>query len=95
MDMRDNFRLNKYDWAKYILLNCSFKLTSKDKLIACYLIYSRQMEENVFYYDAFQISQRSGLALRTVQKSIGRLIGIGSISFLSKRMFKLEEINNE
>jgi hypothetical protein len=80
-------------WLSYILFSCPYKLTSKDKLVASYLIFFPK-EDGCHTSDniATVISERSGLAIRTVQKSIGRLVAIGAVSFVTDAHFILEEV---
>ena len=53
-------------WLSHILFGCPYKLTSKDKLVATYLIY--YPEEDGFYKNSPDftniIAQQSGLAVR-------------------------------
>lgn len=82
------------EWLAYILFSCPYKLTSKDKLVASFLIYV-PMEENSHKAPnnlAEIISSNSHLAVRTVQKSLGRLVAIGAVTFVTDSHFILEEI---
>lgn len=85
--------MNDNLWLSYILFSCPHKLTSKDKLVATYLTYF-PIEEGMYSGDnvAYVISRQSGLAVRTIQKSIGRLVGIGAVSFVTDSHFILEKI---
>lgn len=76
---------------KKILLCCPYKLTSKDKLVATYLFLRKDID-GVRWYSDEAIAQKTGLALRTVHKSVGRLEAIGAISFLYKECFVFEEL---
>lgn len=78
-------------WLSYILFSCPYKLTSKDKLVAVYLTYC-PLKNGLHSSDniAYVISQKSGLAVRTIQKSIGRLVAIGAVSFVTDSHFILE-----
>jgi hypothetical protein len=83
----------KYEfyWLAKLLVNCKFKLTSKDKLVASYLILPKE-DCGARRYSAVSISELSGLSLRTVHKSVGRLEAIGAISFLTDNHYALEDI---
>lgn len=65
------------------------KLTSKDKLVAAFLMTSKRDGE-CYLYNPESVARNSGLALRTVQKSIGRLSAIGYITFLTDKAFIFE-----
>ena len=81
-------------WLFNILYNCRYKLTSKDKLVAAYLTLT-PLEENAHKVSGNfvqAISASSGLAVRTVQKSLGRLVAIGAVSFLTDYHFILEDV---
>lgn len=81
-------------WLSHILFGCPYKLTSKDKLVATYLMY--YPEEDGFYKNSPDftniIAQQSGLAIRTVQKSMGRLTAIGAIKFVTDEHFVLGDL---
>lgn len=87
-------RVNDMVWLSHILFSCSHKLTSKDKLVAAFLIYFP--EEDGFFkigHDLINIvSQQSGLAVRTIQKSIGRLTAIGAVKFVTDEHFVLGDL---
>ena len=81
-------------WISHILFSCPYKLTSKDKLVATYLTYFPEEDGFYKYSQKFTIivSEQSGLALRTVQKSIGRLSAIGAIKFVTDEHFTLGDL---
>mgnify|MGYP004463716897 CR=1 FL=1 len=87
---------NEKIWLGNILLKDKYKLTSKDKLVATYLIYAPH-DGNFFKQPqnfpslAHAISYYSGLAVRTVQKSLGRLVAVGAITFVTNIHFILED----
>lgn len=89
--------VDKKEWLGNLLFRCKHKLTTKDKLVASYLLFSPEFrDKNCYiipnYYEslAHAISYFSGLRLRTVQKSLGRLSGIGFLSIITKHAFILE-----
>jgi hypothetical protein len=88
--------MNTYEkeWLSNILFSHHYKLTSKDKLVATYLTLCAK--EYGFYKAGFSfallVSQVSGLAVRTVQKSMGRLTAIGAIKFVTDEHFILENL---
>lgn len=84
--------MNEKQWLGYILFNCPYRLTSKDKLVASYLVFF-PTEDGCYKGDnvANIISDKTGLAIRTVQKSIGRLVAIGAVSFVTDIHFILEK----
>ena len=86
---------NNLIWLSCLLFSCPHKLTSKDKLVATYMIYGSEDNKGIFKKDPLYtqiISEQSGLALRTVQKSMGRLEAIGAIKFVAKDMFVLRRV---
>lgn len=87
-------RVNDMVWLSHILFSCPYKLTSKDKLVATYLIYYPEEDGFYKYSPDFTniISQQSGLAIRTVQKSIGRLAAIGAIKYVTDEHFTLGDL---
>lgn len=70
------------------------KLTSKDKLVAAFLI-TCPYDNGCYLYDAKRIAASSRLAIQTVQKSVGRLEAIGYVSFVTDVHFILEFGNAE
>lgn len=76
----------------------SKKLTSKDKLVATYLLISSRQNKDGTYWGKFQpqrISYFSGLALRTVQKSFFRLYSISAINSNDNVIYRLGEWEDE
>lgn len=91
--------IDKKKWLGHLIFRCRYKLTTKDKLVAAYLSFSPEFKEKNLYRIpnhhqslAHAISYFSGLRLRTVQKSLGRLSAIGAISFINNHEFILEDI---
>lgn len=80
----------KIFWLEYVLY-IGKKLTSKDKLVAAYLITS-PTEEGCYIYDAENIARNSGLAVKTVQKSVGRLSSLGVITFVTDVHYIIEVV---
>lgn len=66
-------------------------LTSKDKLTATYLLFVREENGVKICNDetVCDISKKSRLAERTIQKSIARLSFVGFIRFVEKNCFVL------
>lgn len=87
-------RVDDMVWLSHILFSCPYKLTSKDKLVATYLIYYPEEDGFYKYSPDFTniIAQQSGLAIRTVQKSIGRLAAIGAIKYVTDEHFTLGDL---
>lgn len=87
-------RVNDMVWLSHILFSCPHKLTSKDKLVATFLIYFPK--EDGFHKIGADlinmVSQQSGLAVRTIQKSIGRLTAIGAVKFVTDEHFVLGDL---
>lgn len=87
---------NEEIWLGNLLFGDKYKLTSKDKLVAAYLIYSPHdgsffKQPQNFPSLAHAIANFSGLAVRTVQKSLGRLVAVGAITFVTNIHFILED----
>lgn len=87
-------------WLGKILFNEKYRLTSKDKLVASYLLFLPK--DGIYLRSprnypslAHAISAYSGLAVRTVQKSLGRLVGIGAVAFVTDVHLILEEVEWE
>ena len=92
--------VDKRLWLGNLIFRCKHKLTTKDKLVASYLFFSPEFKEGNCYkiptkYQsvAHAISYFSGLKVRTVQKSLGRLSAIGAITFITDYHFILETVN--
>lgn len=85
--------MNENQWLSYILFSCPYKLTSKDKLVATYLTFVplEEMMHKAPKNLAQIISHQSGLAVRTIQKSLGRLVTIGAVTFVTDAHFILED----
>ena len=70
-------------------------LTSKDKLTATYLLFVAEEKGTKICNNSivWEISRKSKLAERTVQKSIARLSYVGLINFITKNRFVLGGID--
>lgn len=81
--------MNRTLWLSYIHFSCPFKLTSKDKLIASYILFA---PTNIVAANFVKtVSKQSGLKERTVQKSFARLVAIGALILNKDTTFTVGE----
>lgn len=77
-------------WLSRIHFNCPFKLTSKDKLVASYVLFAPiDVRADRFVR---VVAKQSGLKERTVQKSFARLVAIGKVVLNADTTFTMGEL---